>query len=787
MVITDNQIHFAFRKGTVSLGFPKNHRGSAGGILLVLATSTWSYTLPSHVDAAEVKSVIEEVVVTASRREETVKEASLAVSVVTEDLMRRMSVDDLSDFSHSVPGLSVVHLGPGRDRVSIRGISVSGGENSVGYYIDETPIPKTLHGAILNTTVDPKLFDTNRVEVLRGPQGTLYGQSSMGGTIRLIPNRPDTNKFFGSASVAVETVDDGSPLYAVDALVNLPIVEDKVGLRGVVYGRNGGGFIDRRYLGSDGQPTPNDDVGAVVRNTVTDANSENTLGLRLIADFNISDKWRISPMVMYEDSTLDGYQDITAGAINPNDNLVQEFPFNTRERILHKWTLLNLTITGDIGPVNVVSSTSSFTRTFAADEEGGSVTQFYLGNGFNGNSGEQGIRDEQDFTQELRFSSSQPAFGRLDWLIGGYYEDKESERWIDWHATGAEAALGPDAAGDNLFTQHGPINFKSIAGFGELTFRIVNSLKLTGGIRYYDIKQDDTTEFAGLFSGGGGIISTASKSTGEQYRFNLSYEMTNGPHIYMQAAQGFRPGFGAANSFPPECDAELAALGIDPNNVPQEVFPDEVWNYELGLKMSAMDNRFQLNGAIYEIDWTDIQQRTRLQSCGFNFTSNVGKATSDGVELEAFFALNEAWEFTGMLNYTDATLDTDNLALSAEKGERIQEVPEWSGALSAQYSFPMVGDFNGYLRADVQYTDKSFADFLQNEKDPDSVLGELTLVNARFAATTDEWEIALYGRNLLNDVERVARVRAGLIDIPGRPRFVMNRPREFGVSIKRSF
>ncbi len=734
----------------------------------------------------QTRSLLEEVVVTATRREESLQKVPMAVTAITGESMERLSADDFVDFARTVPGVSFTSMGPGRNRVAIRGINVTGGENAIGYYIDETPIPKTLHGAILNTTLDPRMFDMQRVEILRGPQGTLYGQSSMGGTVRLIPNRPDVNSLFGSAGGAVEIVDHGSELFAADLMLNVPVVEGRMGIRNVVYGRSGGGYIDRQYLGFSGQPNPG--APGRLRNTRSDANSESTLGMRLISDFRVSDQLLVSALLMHENMTLDGYQDITAGPGNPGDELVQQFSFDTPEEIKQEWTLANITINADVGNVNFVSSSSYFTRVFVATEEGASVTELFLGTAFDGdeNIGEHGSEDKYDVTQEFRLSSINPIFGRINWLVGAFYEKKYAQRWFDWQPPGVSDELG--TANDELYVSTGHLNLRSIAGFGELRFSILDNLIATGGIRHYDVKQSDYDAAQGLFVGPSpAIIVTSARDKGEQLRFNLAYQATGQLNYYAQVAQGFRPGFGAANVFPPECDAELIALGIDPDNVPQQVAPDGVWNYELGAKTSWLEGRVRVNAAAYLIEWSDIQQRTRLETCGFNFQSNAGEATSKGFELEASISPSDNWELTGTVNYVDAQFNVDNVALSIEKGERIQEVPEWSAAASAQYSFPAFNSYNGYVRADVQYTGDSYADFLQNEGDPSSRLDDLTLVNVRLGMESADWQVGIYARNLFDESARIARARAAIIDIPGRPRYVINRPREFGISLNRRF
>ncbi len=770
--------------------------------LVAAVMAAFTVTAVAQTEGDE-ERVMEEIIVTALKREQTLQEVPMAVTALTGEMLVRMSADDFIDFARSVPGMAFVDLGPGRNNISIRGVSVTGGLPSVGFYIDETPIPPN-RGTIRNVNVDPKMLDINRVEVLKGPQGTLYGQSSMGGTVRIIPNRPDSTRFEASVAGTVQTTKGGGQGYHIDLMMNVPLIEDKLALRGVFYQRFEDGFIDRRYFDFDGPNTlavPSFDfIPNRLTKTKPRVNTEDTTGARLIMDWYPRENIRITPNVFWESMKTDGFQDITLGDTNPDEELVQEHFFNVAEPFRQEWALFNVTVDADFGNVNFVSSTSYFDREFIITEEADAVIVAFLGGApytdplAVGVPLEEGTWDE-DFTQELRLSSIEPVWGRLDWILGVFYNDNNGERSVNWEIPGLEEALGnPPGSipGGDLFTLESNFNFRSKAIFGEMGFHIIpNDLIFTAGIRFYDIESDTRADITGLFNGGRAEVTSASASDGEQLRFNLAWRASDAHNLYIQVAQGFRPGFGLTGFFPPTCDEELIERGIDPANPPRDVGPDGVWNYEIGAKSLFRDGRVSVNTAVYQIDWTDIQQTIFMPSCGFRFTANAGKAQSKGFEVEVTADVSDHWLLTGGVGYTDATLSEGNPAINAEKGERIQNVPKWTANASAQYSFAiqntMIGSYDAYLRADIQYVGSSYSGFFQNEGDPFQKKPPLTLVNLRFGVSRGGWEGALYVRNLFDQVERIAETESLVITVPGRPRWVVNYPRQIGFTIKKYF
>jgi outer membrane receptor protein involved in Fe transport len=381
---------------------------------------------------------------------------------------------------------------------------------------------------------------------------------------------------------------------------------------------------------------------------------------------------------------------------------------------------------------------------------------------------------------------------RFDWLLGGYYAKRKGDRWVNWTQPGYNdiyVPLGADPIPDeNLFTATSSVDQEELSFFGELTFNVTDSIKATAGVRHYDIDNRTAGFFGtGLFGTGTELEPSDSQVDfqGEQYRFNLSWSPSDETLLYAQAAQGFRPG--SALSRPafldnPVCAAELEERGLLP--FPTQIDPDELWNYEIGTKLTMLDRRVVLNAAVYEIEWTGIPQRLFLD-CGQSFTTNVGAAESRGVEVELQSALTERLLLDAAISYTDATLSDDAPEFDAEAGDRLQEVPQWQVAVGATYTYEISDGWRGTAHLDAQYVGSSYFDF--DTTDPALEKGDLTLLNGSFAVESGDWRITLFARNLLNNQERQSLAESLVFNIPGRPRYVINQPRTFGVGVSRRF
>jgi len=776
--------------------------GAIAGSMSMAAPTVWGADAAPASSRANV-TTLEEVIVSAQRRDQKLQDVPLAVSVVTEDAVRKLSADSFADVARTIPGVSFSQLGPGRQKVAIRGINANTGGATVAYYIDDTPLPAT-RGTVSFTQTDLRTFDIQRVEVLRGPQGTLYGARALGGAIRVIPNRPDSSGFEALAEVTGTLTRDGGPGVSLNGMVNLPLVENVLAARVVAYMRDRDGFIDRkvpisdRRYASPGAPTQFNSLSYGKENIA----AEHTVGTRAVLEWTPTSWLTVRPSVMFQETRLDGMQDITGGTANPKEDLVQLFLADVAEPSREQWTLSNLTVQASLGWANLVSSTSLFDRKNAFVEEATAELDqdgFFLEGGpILPHSIEEGSSD-RSFIQELRLASADDSASRLSWLAGLYYSDRDGDRYITETLPGYSAVYGPLGGpvipNDDFFSiQSAPDTETEKAAFGELSLRVLDPLTLTVGVRHYRIENgqpEGGTTATGIY--GDTELpepepAFSQEFKGEQYRFNASWEFSGERMAYVQAAQGFRPGFSRGGVQPPFvnnplCRPQLEELGLLP--FPDKVDSDELWNYEIGAKTSAFGGTTTINAAVFQIDWERIPQLLFLD-CGQFFTANAGSARSRGVELEVASALTDQLSVSFSASYIDATLQKDAPQFDARAGDRLQEVPRWQAAVAGSYAFRALDRFDGTLHVDVQYTGESSFGF--DMDDPERHKPATTLVNARldFAAAAD-WTVSLFARNIFNDIERQGLATSLSVPIEGRPRYIVNQPFTVGLSVRRHF
>jgi outer membrane receptor protein involved in Fe transport len=742
-----------------------------------------SVCCPSAV-AQVAQPTLEEVFVTAQRRKESAQDVPIAMSVLSEKNLEQMGVDDFVDFARTVPGLQFRGAGPGRTKLSIRGISSGTGAATVGYYIDDVPLP-TNNGFVNLVTVDPKLFDIQRVEVLRGPQGTLYGAGSMGGTVKYVTNTPDSTTFGSRFSFTGSSTTHGAENFAVDALANAPLITDRLAVRVLAYYRFEDGFVDRVY----GPPPEDFENENDLLDRSRNAGNEETIGGRGVIEYTPTDKARLTFSIFHQSTEMDGLQYVTGGPTNPNMELVFRQPLDVPEPFADEFTLYSLTGSFDFGNLNLTSIASYFERKFNMTEDGTiHLDRFFytpLGGPLLPGPLEE-ITDHDSETYEARLSTIEPFHG-FHGLIGAFKQERTPLRAANWIVPGANAIyepLGLPLPDDNFYTSKTVASAEEFAVFGEVSYQFVPSFKATAGVRYFDLKSTNTSVFNGLFGDGGAATSAKFDSTEINTKFALSWEPSDVATLYATVAEGLRPGTGLG-FLPDLCDPYLIALGFDPDNPPTQVDPDSVVSYEVGAKTIWLDDRLDLSAAVFNIDWEDIQQTVFL-GCGFNILANAGEAQSQGVELELAARPSDRVELAAALTYNDATLEADAPDVGGERGDRIQDVPEWQFGASAQYRFPIQDGYTGFVRADGQYVGKSFVTF--DQTNPLYTKPSYTLVNFRAGVETPGgWEVTLFVENAFDELAILALPDSLIFNLEDLPRYSVNRPRTVGITARRNF
>jgi iron complex outermembrane recepter protein len=755
--------------------------------LIAVAAGAVMLAAPAWPDDNPGTQGLQEIIVTAQKRAESLQTVPEAITALTAQNLEALGAVDLTTYARTVPGLTFTDLGTGRQTVAIRGLNASLGSATVSYYIDETPIPAE-QGNIPRVQTNPNLVDIDRIEVLRGPQGTLYGSSAMGGTIRLIPTEVDLAKSSGYVDVGADGRGAGSWGVNTTLVGNLPLVQDVLGMRAALWYRQEDGFINRLW-GPNTMVDPTEFQGEQ-RNIGT----QDIKGGRLRLLFKPNDALSVSGMVYHEDRSANGLGDYTGGALNPTQALNQIQLADISEPSSNSFTLSNVTAKLTLGNINVTSSSSYYdSRTFIT-EEGTAVADTFFGVFFPSRFDEH--HTDRNVTQELRMATIEPISG-VGVIAGIYYNEDHNKQTFSYPAPGWNqmfAPTGPNdpsglyAVGDDLFSGLGYGYQRELSEFGELSYNFTQQLKLTVGTRHYYIDNSQYSTSAGLVQSNEVLTSNLGANyTGTLYKGNLSYQITEDQMVYAQYSEGFRPGF-PLGPLPSICQSGLAAVGI--TSPPNKVNPDNDKNYEIGAKTSWLDRRLTIDVALYRIDWENIQQELFLP-CGEFFDANAGQAVSKGVEFEVDGRITERLGGGVSGSYDRATLSQNEPTFGALSGDQLNDVPVQQGAAHVDYSFPLRTDIGAVARVDVQYTGSSYANYLRlagtSERDPAQRLGALTLLNARLTFNKDNWTASLFADNVLDRIARQDVQNSLLAQIPGRPRYVPNMPRTIGINVRRNF
>lgn len=733
--------------------------------------------------AAETETGLEEVVVTATKRSSSLQDVPMAMQAFTAATLESMGADEVDGYYRMIPNFAVVDRGAGAKLYSIRGIStglVTQGAATVGVYIDEMPVTAA------GFQPDPKLFDIERIEVLRGPQGTLYGEGSIGGTVRMITPRPDSTAFAGKFDVSMQSTEKGDDGYKLNGMINVPLIENVLALRVSGLYHDLGGYIDRI-------PQPSGvtlDVGALlglppgvipVLGTgplpgKNDINGETTSAGRASLSWNATEKLTFEASFLTQSMRADNRNTEVGGVGELKTNFVLD------ETIKDDFDLGNLTASYDLGWSRLFSSTSLYKRTRDATSDTNDLGEAIFPTAKLPGSGTFTTELQDMLSQEVRLTST--GDGPLSWIAGLFYVDKDNgfeQIIVDRYDVfvGFMQILGlPVTNARQLLDQTGRQEEKQKAIFGELTYAFTDKLNATLGLRYFDIDQRDTLVNNDINILGLGLTDGVSE-TGESdtvMKFNVNYKATDNALLWVTASQGFR--IGGTNTTP----------GIPLENLTYG--SDTLWNYEIGARTSWYDNRLVLNSSLYYIDWSDIQLALPL---GTAFgTINAGKARIIGAELELQARPVTGLDLTFAAGYNDGELSEDTPGAPAGpnpgfKGDRLPGVPRLNLSASAQYVFPLfAGGIDGVGRVDYAYTgdstttfnDLSTANGIPSHFNPDSY----GLLNLRLGVQNERWAAALFIDNATDERAQI------LIDNSSvAVRVTRNRPRTAGVNVRFNF
>jgi outer membrane receptor protein involved in Fe transport len=741
---------------------------------------------------------IAEITVTATRREESISKVPISISAFSQETMDQRGVKDITDLVRFTPGVSIDQAGT--NAISIRGISSSGGAGTTGIYIDDTPIQMRSLGFNPDDTL-PKTFDLDRVEVLRGPQGTLFGAGSEGGTVRYILAQPSVTKESTYVKSEVSYTQYGEPSYEAGIAHGGPIVDDVLGYRASIWYRKDGGWIDRV------DPM----TGAVVDH---DANTDESFVMRLAGMWRPISAVTVTPSIFYQNkqehdvSTYwPAYSDPSAGRF---DNANPD-----RLPVPDKFYLPALKIEADLGKARLVSNTSYYHRDETTGYEGtvynlsyyqtlgwpAAASSLFEGvsflnpadyplidtSGIHLPAGLQNYRSpatvenqQRSETEEIRLESNDPT-SRLTWTVGVFWELSREYSLEEIHDPMInnllETLYGQNALqifgeallpnGDSYYNPN-TAHDRQTAGFGEASYSLTDQLKLTLGGRVAKTSFDITHFTDGPQNEGpDGPVSASQKETPFTPKAGLSFQMDPNNLLYFTYAKGFRVG-GANAPLPSYCMEGLILEGYTSGQAPATYKSDSTQSYEIGAK-DNIANTLRLASSVYYIKWNDIQQNVYINNnCGLQFTDNLGTAVAKGFDLQADAELGVI-TLEAAIGYTDAryvrtskndlAIDGDAISGQAAINGSPGANPPWNISVGAQYNFA-VHAHESFARLDYEFASRN--PWLAAIQDPRSsqystfptqispTLPSTTFVQFRTGTNVNGWEVSLFIDNLLN-------------------------------------
>jgi iron complex outermembrane recepter protein len=740
---------------------------------------------PSEADntsRAQPATDLQEVIVTAEKRDSTVQKTPISLTAITGADLQSQGITDLVEVAQQVPGVSFKTSGPGQTELEMRGLTSTGGESpTVGFYLDETSLTPPAMAQNGKVVIDPSLFDLNRVEILRGPQGTLYGAGSMGGTVKLVTNQPDLQHFDVNAQGAFSNTDGGGFNHTENAMLNLPLAQGIAALRIVGTNENISGWIDREVLNpfplEVNNSTQRGNVAAApVSQDFTDSNWETLRGGRASLLVKPTEALSLDAGILYQSIHQGGPNTIDV----PPGNEVHYQPFDVSEPFEDNFNLYTLTAKYDFDSFQIVSATSSWTRHQLQTQDISEAMQDYIG-GFlgppaafpfstaDGGLGAGSISEDdysRQVSEELRIAST--GNDSWQWLGGAYYSSFHATSHVYSYYDGFQALFGTNNLADN----HRLLNIDQYALFGETSYEMPNHLKSTIGLRYFTYHSDSATSVSGVSANGtSATLYSNAQNSGVTPKVNLAYIPDDNTTIYGTVSKGFRPG-GPNSPIPPPCTP-----------APEQFGPDSVWSYELGEKLRFAQSRVSVNGAIYYEDWSNIQQQV-APPCGYKFTTNAGKAKVYGAELEVAVIPVAGLTLTESVGYTHATNSTTLPEAGVVAGDRLLDVPEATSNTTVTYRYPlqMSQPMNLLFRLNNNYVDS-----IQDITYARNTLPAYDLVSSRVGLEADHWSAMFFVDNLTNKVALLSDTGALSANVSIFNRVATSQPRTYGVDLNYKF
>jgi iron complex outermembrane receptor protein len=727
--------------------------------------------------------LLQEIVVSARRKEEVLTTVPASITAYSSDFLEKQNVRSFADYATRIPNLTFQYgqggdlLWSGSRTTIVRGVA---GEGTTAYYINDTPVP---------SSVSPQTLDLDRIEVLKGPQGTLFGASSMGGNLRFITKKPSLDNSSGTLQLQGGGTQNGGFDFDGDVLTNYALVPGRIGVDAAFGYVHDSGFITRRFPGASGPLVSRGGQGG-------DDTYTGSVTLRA----KLSDALEATVNFMAQSLELNGFPAayVPLPGYKPLSYTVDRTR-DVQEYSRDRWGVGSFVLNYVGAGFSVVSSTSFFSRRIAEKEDDTEGTNLFFQQAAGVDLGDPAFYTltffkERRVTQETRLSFDEGSvLPHLSGIVGVFYQHTFSNNNVPVVPVQAlaDAGLYPTNVGANSATNHEDDK----ALFGEAYYEIVPKLTVTLGLRQYwiDRKTDPETDFGFLF-GPDPVTNPALRAnqSGLVPKAVVSYKVGDSGNIYASASKGFRTG-GSQQPLPDICATDVARLGVNQKDVFQ-YRSDTLWSYELGAKSLLAGGRLSASAAAFQIDWSNIQQTVWLPTCTLSFIANAGKARIRGGELEV-----AGRPLSGVplslqlgLGYTDGVLLDPGLLPQAPNSP-LSQVPEWTGTISGSYETPITARVSFFAAANYSYTGSvkvadGLGGFLNRQP--------FNIVNANIGISFGRSQLMLEGKNLLDkrlnfgDQPAVGFERQQLLSdgtYQRLPRAVVSRPRQVGLQYQVNF
>ncbi|PZU50151.1 MAG: hypothetical protein DI568_03200 [Sphingomonas sp.] len=721
------------------------------------STGSQTFVIVPVAEAAEIGSAdsfeaVQDIVVTAQKREERLIDTPQSVTVVSAQELSRLSATQFRDFANTVPGLTFDTAGAGQSQITLRGVTAGWDVSpTVAIYVDDVPYGSSSAFAQGSSiALDVGLFDVERIEVLRGPQGTLYGASTLGGLLKYGMKTPELDSMHVSARAGIASVHKGGISYDGAAAVNMPMGET-VAVRASGYYSRDAGYIDNIQLGDK------------------DVNAADIYGGRIDALFKPTEDLTIRLSAFAQNLSRDGtaiaeytpLRQPAFGDLNQKRWLAESFDQDFR--------LVSGTVAYDFGPATLtsISSYQSMNARSLTDYSASYVPYFNSDPGtFGGPYSAVGIFSDvllRKFTQEVRVGSN--GGGRLEWLVGGFYtvETVRSDEHMDLFGEAGEP-ISPD----QIYVRSQPSQFRELAGFFNLAYNVTDALQLSGGVRLAQNRQRNEVIGQGLFA-----VSTPegrSKETVTTYLANARYQFNANVTAYARFATGYRPGGPNSINYDPTTG--------EPFGLPR-FESDSLKSYELGLKAQTPGRSFSVDASAYYIDWDNIQIIAVRN--GFGVVANASRARIKGAELSFSARPAAGFEFSGAFAYQDAQLADDAPDLGGVDGQRLPAVPKFTAALLGDYTLQS-SPFRPTAGATLRFVSDREVDFARSY-----VLPAYTTFDLRAGVTIGRVDLTAFLRNAFDERGQLGARTYAITGGPDALPVSILQPRTIGLSASMDF